>query len=218
MSHDIEKMDAFFNKRTNGYEDHMRSVLDMDGFYGAVAGAFPESAEAFHILDLGCGTGLELGYLFQRIPHARITGIDLAGKMLDKLRETYTKRMDQITLIQADYAAYPLGAACYDYGVSVQSLHHIPPGQKTAIYGKIYTALAKGGVYVEGDFVVDEAEAQEYLSAYRAHMATGDGGRYHLDTPTTLQTQVGLLKDAGFGPVEVLYHEDAAAVYKAVKG
>ena len=218
MSREIEEMAAFFGKRAEGYEDHMRSFLDMDAFYGAVAGAFPQSGESLNILDLGCGTGLEIRYLFQRMPHARITGIDLAEEMLNQLRRTYRDRMDQITLIRDSYMTHPLGEARYDYAVSVQSLHHFLPKEKTAIYRNIYNALKKGGVYVEGDFVVDEAEAQEYLKSYHAHMAQGDEGLYHLDIPFTLETQIGLLQDAGFGSVEVLYHQDAAAVHKAVKG
>jgi len=218
MSHEIEEMADFFNKRAEGYEDHMRSILDMDGFYGAVAKAFPESEETMNILDLGCGTGLELGYLLHRMPRARITGIDLSAEMLSQLRTTYRDRMEQITLIRDSYVTYPLGEARYDFAVSAQSLHHFLPEEKTAIYRNIYNALKKGGVYVEGDFVVDEAEAQEYLKSYHAHMAQGDEGLYHLDIPFTLETQIGLLQDAGFGSVEVLYHQDAAAVYKAVKG
>ena len=218
MSHEIEEMAAFFDKRAEGYEDHMRSILNMDGFYGAVAGAFPGSGEKLNILDLGCGTGLELIYLFRRMPQAQITGIDLSGEMLRKLRENYRDRMKQITLIQDSYAAYPLGEARYDYAVSVQSLHHFLPEEKTAIYRKIHGALGKGGAYVEGDFVVEEAAAEEYLESYHAHMEKGDGGLYHLDIPFTLGNQIALLKDAGFGSVEVLYHQDAAAVFKAIKG
>jgi len=218
MSQEIEKMAAFFDKRAEGYEEHMRSLLDMDGFYGAVAGAFSESEERLNILDLGCGTGLEMGYLFQQMPNARITGIDLAGEMLNQLRHTYRERMDQITLIQESYVTHPLGEARYDYAVSVQSLHHFLPGEKTAIYRKIHEALREGGVYVEGDFVVDEEDAEEYMQVYRDHMAEGNGALYHLDIPFTLDTQIRLLTEAGFSKVEVLYHEDAAAVYKATKG
>lgn len=217
MPHEIEEMADFFDKRVDGYEDHMRSILDIDGFYGTVAGAFPESGGILSILDLGCGTGLELGYLLRRMPHARITGVDLASEMLRKLRETYRERMHQIKLIRANYVTYPLGETRYDYAVSVQSLHHFLSEEKAAIYRKIHNALGKDGAYVEGDFVVVDTDAREYLADYYAHMAEGDGGLYHLDIPFTLETQIELLKDAGFAGVEVLYHENAAAVYRAVK-
>jgi tRNA (cmo5U34)-methyltransferase len=218
MSYEIEVMAAFFNKRVEEYEAHMRSILDMDGFYGAVAGAFPVSGESINILDLGCGTGRELSYLFRRMPGARITGIDIAAKMLEKLQDTYRDRMEQITLIRGDYAAYPLGKDCYDYAASVQSLHHFPPEEKTVVYRKIHNALKTGGAYVEGDYVVNETDAQKYLNEYRAHRAKGNDGLYHLDVPVTLDTQDRLLRDAGFVRVEVLYHEGAAAVMKATKG
>jgi tRNA (cmo5U34)-methyltransferase len=212
----IEEMGAFFDRRVDGYEEHMRSILDIDGFYGAVAGALPQSDEPLRILDLGCGTGLELSFLFGRLPQARVTGIDLSGAMLDQLRDTYRDRMGQITLIRDNYAACPLGESYYDHAVSVQSLHHFPPEEKTAVYRNIARALRPGGAYAEGDFVVTAAEEKEYLNAYRA--AHTDGGLYHLDIPLTVERQIELFKAAGFCGVDLLYHADAAAVFRAAKG
>lgn len=37
------------------------------------------------LLDIGCGSGLELDTVFQRFPSLQVTGIDLSEKMLDRL-------------------------------------------------------------------------------------------------------------------------------------
>ena len=39
------------------------------------------------LLDLGCGTGLELDRVFARWPELAVTGVDLCAAMLEKLRE-----------------------------------------------------------------------------------------------------------------------------------
>ena len=41
------------------------------------------------VLDLGCGTGLELEYYFRLNSTAMVTGIDLAAGMLQKLKEKF---------------------------------------------------------------------------------------------------------------------------------
>jgi hypothetical protein len=55
-----EKMGAFFDRRVEGYDAHMqRSVSSFEAFYAAVAQPIPRTQGALHILDIGCGTGLE---------------------------------------------------------------------------------------------------------------------------------------------------------------
>ena len=41
------------------------------------------------LLDIGCGTGLELASIYQKFPNVKITGIDLSKDMLEKLRVKY---------------------------------------------------------------------------------------------------------------------------------
>ena len=56
----LEKMEDFFTARTQGYDEHMRERIEgAEAFYKYTASLLPE-AEKANILDLGCGTGLEL--------------------------------------------------------------------------------------------------------------------------------------------------------------
>lgn len=88
----LERMDVFFNNRVDGYDAHM---LDDSGpaklFYPFTAEQLPRNENA-SLLDLGCGTGLELEYYFQVNPTAKVTCIDLAAKMLDVLRKKFPKQ------------------------------------------------------------------------------------------------------------------------------
>lgn len=45
-----------------------------------------------NILDLGCGTGLELDEIFKTKPLIHVTGIDLTQAMLDKLKQNTLRK------------------------------------------------------------------------------------------------------------------------------
>lgn len=63
----------------------MTNIEAADEFYPFTAKQLP-TIENCHILDLGCGTGLELEKYYLLNPSARITGIDLSQGMLSTLK------------------------------------------------------------------------------------------------------------------------------------
>ena len=72
----LEKMAAFFEARLDGYDEHMLTNIESAAeFYPFTASLLPTAAGA-EVLDLGCGTGLELEFYCKLNPTARITGID----------------------------------------------------------------------------------------------------------------------------------------------
>ena len=102
----LEKMSDFFNRRLDGYEEHqLHAIEQAETFYPITAEYLPASAGA-RVLDLGCGTGLELGYYFALNPAAEVTGIDLAGDMLNALRLNFPDK--PLTLVQGSYFDIPL--------------------------------------------------------------------------------------------------------------
>lgn len=133
-----EDMNGFFAARVDTYEAHM-SVWDKA--YGRVAELTP--GDCGPLLDLGCGTGLELDRIFARWPELAVTGVDLCAAMLEKLRAKHAGR--RLELRCADYLAMDLGAEQYGAVVSVESLHHFTPEQKLELYKKIHAALRPGG-------------------------------------------------------------------------
>jgi tRNA (cmo5U34)-methyltransferase len=217
-----EKMRDFFDRRSHGYDEHMQqSVVSFGAFYAAVAQAIPCTRAVLQILDIGCGTGLELGPILERAPNAHITGIDLSGEMLARLRAKYEERAVQITLIEGSYLDVPFETARYDYAVSAMTLHHLLPERKGRLYKRVRHALRAGGRYVEGDYTVTKEEEARALAAYRERIEpAGDlgEGMYHVDIPLAMETQHALLRQAGFSRVEVSWHEGKAAVYVADAG
>lgn len=118
----LEKMADFFENRLDGYDEHMLTNIEAaDEFYPFTAKQLP-TTENCHILDLGCGTGLELEEYYLLNPSARITGIDLSQGMLSILKKKFADK--DITLICGSYFDVPFGVSSFDGAVSVESLHH----------------------------------------------------------------------------------------------
>ncbi len=219
----FEKMTSFFDVRSAGYDEHMRANIEhFEEFYAAVADAIPPGDEPYRILDIGCGTGLELRWLWQRRPKAYIVGMDLSTPMLRLLKGKYRDHAHQLEVVQASYTEHSLGApSSWDAVVSVMTVHHLLHGPKTALYGRIWECLKPGGLYVEGDYIVSVENERKALAEFLAATQGIDGaekGLYHLDIPFSAATQRNLLEMAGFCSVSVSWQRESAAVLVAKKG
>lgn len=215
----LEKMCEFFENRLDGYDAHMlNNIASAREFYPFTAGCLPENAGC-RILDLGCGTGLELEFFFALNPAAHVTGIDLSGAMLSALRDKFPHK--DLTLIEGSYFETLLGAECYDAAVSVESLHHFTKTEKVSLYAKLHAALREEGFFILTDyFALSEAEELarfRELEALKAAQGISDGALYHFDTPLTVEHETQALLEAGFSAVEVLCNWGATYTLKAVR-
>ena len=215
-----ENMAAFFDARAAGYDGHMRdnifSGTMFTQFYQAVSSPIEKTDEPLHILDLGCGTGLEIEALFQRVPNASITGVDLSKNMLEQLRKRYAAHMNQITLVTDSYLTMPLGTQAYDYVISTMAVHHVLHDTKRELYMKIHAALKPGGKYIEGDSVIPAVMERQFLAEYHeqvAGMPQAQDGQYHIDIPFSIETQRSLLLEAGFKDFQVVWQKDSNVVW-----
>ena len=202
----IEKMDDFFAARIDGYDTHMkRDIEGASGFYAYTASLLP-SAGRSRVLDLGCGTGLELEEYFTLNPGAAITGIDLSEAMLNVLKAKFPEK--NLTLIRASYFDVPLGNGLYDAAVSVESLHHFPAGMKASLYEKLHSALTEKGFFVLTDYFAESEEAEEEyfenLAALKREQGFPDEVFYHYDTPLTVDHETDVLRHAGFRDVRIM--------------
>ena len=82
----LEKMSEFFENRLDGYDEHMLTNIESAReFYPFTAECLPKP-NGCRVLDLGCGTGLELEYYFALNPTARVTGIDLSPPVIEGIQ------------------------------------------------------------------------------------------------------------------------------------
>ena len=212
-------MDEFFNNRVDLYEEHQLNAIDRaKEFYPFTAECLPETPDAA-VLDLGCGTGLELDYYFRLNPTARITGIDVAEDMLDVLKKRFSDKA--ITVIKGSYFDVSFENSCYDAAVSVESLHHFTKEEKVPLYKKVRQALSPGGFFILTDYFAESEETElrlrEELQRIKTKEGIRDGGLYHFDTPLTAEHEIQALEEAGFSCVSVLKRWGATCTVKAVK-
>ncbi|WP_350342881.1 methyltransferase domain-containing protein [Proteinivorax tanatarense] len=211
MSNNLEKMNQFFDVRADSYDEHMnKSIGSFETYYVKVADPIKNTDETIEILDLGCGTGLELRSIFEKAPNARITCIDMSEKMLELLKSKYSDKLNQINIIQGSYTELDLGQQKYDYVISVMTMHHLLHNDKEQLYKKIKEAIKPNGTYIEGDYVVTK-EKEENLVNFLEEVAQKHGlpkdGSYHIDIPFSLETQRKLFSKAGFAKFEVVFKE-----------
>ncbi len=201
MEERLEEMAAFFERRLGHYDSHMlEDILGAREFYEFTAGLLPKGP--CRVLDLGCGTGLELEEYFKLNPMAAVTGIDLSEKMLGELKRKFPDR--ELELIQGSYFEVPFGEECFDGAVSVESLHHFTYEEKLGLYKRLLAAIKPGGYFVLTDYFAESPEHEKFYFEELSRMKREQGlpeGSYHYDTPLTLEHETEVLLEAGFAEV-----------------
>ena len=215
----LEKMAEFFENRLDGYDEHMlTNIFGAKEFYPFTAECLPVF-DGVSILDLGCGTGLELEYYFAICKNAKVTGIDLSKGMLEALRNKFIGK--NLNLICGSYFDVNLGESFYDAAVSVESLHHFTKHEKIKLYTKLRSALKEGGYFILTDYFAlcdsDEKLFREELLRLKKESNITSSEFYHYDTPLTIEHEKEALKEAGFSNVEVLKNWEATYTIKAIK-
>ncbi|MCR5733986.1 MAG: class I SAM-dependent methyltransferase [Lachnospiraceae bacterium] len=215
----LERMDDFFTARVDGYDEHMKSnIQGAASFYKYTASLLPAEKQA-NVLDLGCGTGLELEEYFSINPYARVTGIDLTEAMLESLKAKFPDK--EITTICGSYFEVPFGEELFDAAVSVESLHHFSKEEKIQMYIRLRKALKPGGYFILTDYFADLDEQEtlyrQELQQIRKEQELPDDVFFHYDTPLTVEHEKEALLAAGFAQVEELGNWGVTHTLKAIK-
>jgi len=215
---ELLRMDDFFTSQAPAYDEYM--LNNVDGYSEScaeLAKHIPDGTQ--NLLDLGCGTGLELEEIFRRFPNISITGIDLTQAMLDKLQEKYGDK--QVRLICASYLGLDFGQEKYDCVISLETMHHLTHEEKLALYTNINKTLKPGGSYIEGDYMVETQAQEDALFAeckkLRAEQNIPDGDFYHFDTPCTVDNQIKLLLQVGFSSANKVWRKGNTTIIVAKK-
>jgi tRNA (cmo5U34)-methyltransferase len=215
----LELMNQFFDSRLEEYENHMLECIESAReFYKYTASILPMNKDAA-ILDLGCGTGLELDEYFKLNPSAHVTGIDLAQGMLSVLKAKHSNK--NITLICGSYFDEDFGTDRFDAAVSVESLHHFTASEKRPLYTNLFNSLKPDSYFVLTDyFASGDYEEKLYRSEYirlKKEQGLSDDMFYHYDTPLTVDHEIQVLLESGFNRVEILQSWSNTYTLKAIK-
>ena len=202
----LERMEDFFAARVKDYDDHMRTNIEGSlEFYAYTASLLPKEPNS-KVLDLGCGTGLELEEYYKLNPYTETTGIDLSEDMLNALKAKFPGK--HLTLIHGSYFDVPLGDRIYDAAVSVESLHHFSAEMKMPLYKKLYASLKDHGIFVLTDYFAEseerEKEYSEELARLKREQGLSGDTFYHYDTPLLVDHEMDILRRAGFSDVRIM--------------
>lgn len=215
----LEEMDKFFNKRVLGYDEHMLNNIEgAREFYKFTAKQLPMNANC-NVLDLGCGTGLELEEYLALNSSANITGIDLSESMLRKLSNKFPEK--NLNLINADYFKVILEENQYDAVVSVESLHHFDKNQKLKLYKKLLKTLKLDGYFILTDYFAEsnimERKFFTEFNRLKVEQNLSNNNYFHYDTTLTINHEIQVLKLAGFSTIKVLKNWGATYIINAIK-
>jgi SAM-dependent methyltransferase len=206
------------------YDAHIRSLIPLyDELIPEVARALGHAARPVRdVVDLGIGTGALTRACLERVPGARVWGIDADPDMMAIARTRLGRLSRRVTMTTGSFldAALPV---C-DAMVASYSLHHIrTPRAKLAFYRRCYQSLRPGGVLINGDCApasTPRGFARD-LDVWFAHLGKTFGSRARgrrvyeswaeEDVYMPLADEIRLLERAGFS-VDVPWRRSPFAV------
>jgi tRNA (cmo5U34)-methyltransferase len=203
------------------YDVRIRTFIpNYEEMLQVAASAVPRSART--IVDLGTGPGALSRRCLDRVPRARIVGIDADPDVLTIAAERLGPRA---AFIAGSFARTTIPSC--DAIVTSLALHHIRTSAgKLALYRRARAAMRLGGRFVSVDCYParDRAVALVQHQAWRAHLHRTYDARTTTalfrawardDHYVPLETEAQIMTDAGFR-VEVLWRKDAFAVLLGV--
>lgn len=98
-----------------------------------------------HVLDLGCGPGESAFGMLDRVPEARVTGLDISSSMIRfaRLRQRFEKLKDRMTFIEGDAMNLPFDNASFDAVTGHSFLYLVPDAER--VLAEVARVLRPGG-------------------------------------------------------------------------
>jgi tRNA (cmo5U34)-methyltransferase len=206
------------------YDARIRSLIPLyDELIAEVARALDHAARPVRtIVDLGIGTGALARACLDRVPGARVWGIDADGDMMAIARARLGRLSRRVTMTTGSFLDETLPSC--DAMVASYSLHHIRTRvAKQVFYRRCYRALRPGGVLINGD-CAPASTARGFardLDVWFSHLSQTFGSRARArrvyeswadeDVYLPLAQENELLKRAGFA-VDVPWRRSPFAV------
>lgn len=214
-------MSTVWNAAT--YDSERRRLVPcFDEFYGTAAELVARSCPASpSILDLGAGTGILSAAIIDRVAVGQLTLLDASADMLQRA-STRLARCHPEIIVQPLTAGLPSGP--FDAVVSALAIHHLSDEEKCALYGRIFSVLTPGGIFINAEQVVGSSDklqalfeaahldAARKLGSSDAEIA-GAIQRMSYDRCATIADQLAWLGHAGYEDVECFFRSFRFAVF-----
>jgi tRNA (cmo5U34)-methyltransferase len=190
------------------------------------------------ILDLGAGDGALGDAILAVFPGSHLTLVDASEAMLAQARQRFA-HAPAFRFLLSDFQALIAGDALagpFDACVSSQAIHHLATEDKNRLFGYVHRLLVPGGAFVNADVLLPPTEDLEKLyfgvwAGQMAEAAEGLGknevvpedviGSYRdprsMNRPDTLETQLALLREAGFVNVDCYFKNGIFTVFGGMR-
>ena len=207
----IELMDQYFDSRVDVYDEiHQQTGISWGKQIRDIVSKYIPSQKC-KILDLGCGTGLELEEIFRKSPNSEIVCVDLSKEMLKKLEIKYKNY--NIKTINQNFFDIEFGKEEYDYVISVMALHHFFEREKLMLYKRIYSSLKENGTFINSGYIIDDPNYELARFEQLKKIQTDFPGElFHFDIPFTEARERKVIMDSGFSSVDKVYENKKAKI------
>lgn len=202
-----EKNREFFNYKIDEYDKSHETFMTTKN---EITKNLPSTVN--NILDLGCGTGLELIELFKKYPSINVTAVDISENMIERLKQR--EFGDKVNVICGSFFDVDFGNS-YDAVISTSALHHFLLKDKLVLYKKVFESLKENGIFINCDKIVNTNEEElDAIDFYNKYI----NERPHIDTPLSIEHELEVLKESGFNDIEVFEVEkDNYRLFKAYR-
>ena len=131
--------------------------------FAGVANPFSlgELAPGEHVLDLGCGAGLDSLVAAQMVgPEGSVTGIDMTPEMLAKARSGAAELgVGNATFVEGEVERLPFDDESFDVVISNGVIDLVP--DKDAVFAELHRVLRPGGRIQVADVTIQEPVSEE---------------------------------------------------------
>lgn len=218
-----------------GYADRADSIIferrKLIGILKSFYGHYYGERERVAVLDLGCGDGTLTQELVDEFGNVVPTLMDGSTDMLSK-SELGLGSCPGASFVHASFQDVLSGAASLpeaDFVFSSLAIHHLDAPEKAALFRRIHARLADGGHFLNIDVVLPPegvegwylAVWRDWIEERRQLLESPDDGadipaqyKGNADNkPDTLESQLVMLRKAGFRDVDCYFKHGIFAVY-----
>jgi ubiquinone/menaquinone biosynthesis C-methylase UbiE len=196
-----KKSTNYFNKKAAVYDQSSSMRISPD-LMSVLLNKLTSYPQPYSLLDIGCGTGVMLAQLPNRI-NASLAGLDISPEMLAVAR----KKIDgEVDLRIGDSESLPWKPATFDVVICTLSFHHYPnPGQALSEMRRV---LKPGGMVLLADIFMDDP-LRPLVNLILPFLSTGDRHFYSY-------TEIfKLMKEAGFVSLDWQKPDESAFLVSA---
>ena len=224
---------------TKEFDQNIRQLLPYyDEMLDAIALCVPPETKT--ILELGCGTGELTIKVLKQCPEAQLVAVDYSPRMIEFISDKLSDHQDRLKTIQLDFGAWANDELKSDIGnnfdavISSLAIHHLSDEMKGKLYEKIASSLKPNGRFWNADPLLPEfSELSEIYQQSRERWAAKQGldletvrskvgksdtqGYSSQDQLATIDTQLAMLKNAGFSQTAIIWKYYNIAVFGGLR-